>query len=211
MLNSFQRLIDQQSEMYQETTPLIYLINFMRKHRPEIYQHSIRVAILAERIATEMNLEPCEKENLLRGCFLHDLGKIMLPIEVLEQAAPLTPHQWRMIKLHPQVGTDLVHNISDFEEPVFEIILHHHERWDGQGYPHGLKENDIPLLARICSVADAFDAMMSDRPYRPSLSLEQVKQELRRNSAIQFDPFITGLTLELFDSDNSYFGSTQER
>lgn len=210
-MNSFQRLIDQQAVVYQETAPLIHLIHFMRKQRPEIYQHSIRVAMLAERIAAVLNLEACEKENLLRGCFLHDLGKIMLPLNVLEQTAPLTPDQWRIIKLHPQVGTDLLHNISDFEEPVFEIILHHHERWDGQGYPYGLKEDDIPLLARICSVADAFDAMMSERPYRSSLSLEQVKQELRRNSAIQFDPFITGLTLELFDSDSTYFGSTQER
>ncbi|MBU5672821.1 HD-GYP domain-containing protein [Paenibacillus brevis] len=205
-MSPLQELIDRQSAIYQDSTPLIHLMNFMQKHRPEIYQHSIRVAIFAERIATKMNLGACEKENLLRGCFLHDLGKIMLPLSVLEQTAPLSSQQWKIIKLHPQVGTDLLHNISDFEESVFEIILHHHERWDGYGYPSGLKEQEIPLLARICSIADAYDAMMSERPYRSSLPLEQVKQELKRNSAIQFDPVITGIALELFDSDNSCFG-----
>ncbi|RRJ66007.1 HD domain-containing protein [Paenibacillus oralis] len=210
-MSSLQKFIDNQAMAQQDSTLLIQLIDFMREKRPEVYRHSIRVAMLAERIATEMNLAACEKENLLRGCFLHDLGKIMLPLDVLEQAAPLTPHQWKIIKLHPQVGADLLHNISEFEEPVIEVILHHHERWDGQGYPHGLKEQDIPLLARICSVADAFDAMMCVRPYRQSLPLEQVKQELWRNRAIQFDPDITRLTLELLESDTSYFGFIQER
>lgn len=205
-MSPLQEFIDRQSAKYQESTPLIHLMKFMQKHRPEIYQHSIRVAIFAERIATKMNLGSCEKENLLRGCFLHDLGKIMLPLSVLEQTAPLSPQQWRIIKLHPQVGTDLLHNISDFEESVFKIILHHHERWDGYGYPSGLKEQEIPLLTRICSIADAYDAMMNERPYRSRLPLEQVKLELQRNSGIQFDPVITGIALELFDSDNSYFG-----
>ncbi|KFN08391.1 HD domain-containing protein [Paenibacillus macerans] len=210
-MSSLQKFIDNQVMVQQDSTSLIQLINFMRAKRPEVYRHSIRVAMLAERIATEMNLEECDKENLLRGCFLHDLGKIMLPLDVLEQAAPLTPRQWKIIKLHPQVGADLLHNISEFEEPVIEVILYHHERWDGQGYPYGLREQDIPLLARICSVADAFDAMMSARPYRQSLPLEQIKQELWRNRAIQFDPDITRLTLELLESDTSYFEFFQER
>lgn len=203
--------MDHQEIVQQESTSLIRLINFMRQKRPEVYRHSIRVAMLAERIATEMNLEAYEKENLLRGCFLHDLGKIMLPLDILEQTAPLTPHQWKIIKLHPQVGADILHHISDFEVPVVEVILHHHERWDGQGYPHGLRERDIPLLARICAVADAVDAMMCLRPYRQSLPLQQVKQELWQNQAIQFDPVITRLTLELFEADTSYFGFIQER
>ncbi|MNI29303.1 Cyclic di-GMP phosphodiesterase response regulator RpfG [compost metagenome] len=210
-MNSLHKFMYTHAMIQQDSTSLIQLIDFMREKRPEVYQHSIRVAMLAERIAAEMNLKACEKENLLRGCFLHDLGKIMLPLDMLEQAAPLTPHQWRIIKLHPQVGADLLHSISEFDESVIEVILHHHERWDGQGYPHGLKEQDIPLLARICSVADAFDAMMCVRPYRKSLTLEQVRQELWRNSAIQFDPVITRLTLELLESDKSYFGFMQER
>lgn len=203
--------MDIQARVQQKSTSLLRLIDFMREKRPEVYRHSIRVAMLAERIAAEMNLEGHEKDNLLRGCFLHDLGKIMLPLDILEQAAPLAPHQWKIIKLHPQVGADILQNISEFDDSVVKVILHHHERWDGKGYPHGFRELEIPLLARICCVADAIDAMMCERPYRQRLSMQQVRQEVWRNLGIQFDPVIARLTLELFESDTSYFGFIQER
>lgn len=210
-MSSLQNATVHQEMIKPDTTPLFQWINFMSEKRPEVYRHSLRVAMIADRLGAQMKLSCAERENLLRGCFLHDLGKSMLPLDLLKQAQPLSQKQWNMIKLHPQTGADLVHTLSEFEAVVIEIILHHHERWDGQGYPHGLQGSSIPLLARICAVADSFDAMLSPRPYRQPLSLNEARRELTSRSNAQFDPDIVCQMLKLVDSEMSYCSFIQER
>lgn len=211
-MDSLQDFAMHQKNLKQDVTPLFQWISFMSERRPDVYRHSLRVAMLADRLAIRMKLSSAEQDNLLRGCFLHDLGKLMLPIDLLEQTTPLSQKQWSMIKLHPQAGAELVHRLSsEFEDAVVEIILHHHERWDGQGYPHGLKAQDIPLLARICSIADTFDAMLNTRTYREPLLPHEARMELINNSGIQFDPELVLLMLQVLESKMTYSSFIQER
>ncbi|WP_018750755.1 HD-GYP domain-containing protein [Paenibacillus sanguinis] len=210
-MSSLQDAIVHQELIKLDASPLFQWIDFMSEERPDFYRHSLRVAMIADRLGTQMKLSYAEQENLLRGCFLHDLGKLTLPLDLLEQVQPLSQEQWNMIRLHPQTGADLVHTLSEFEESVIEVILHHHERWDGQGYPHGLQGSDIPLLARICAVADSFDAMLSPRPYRQPLSANEARLELINHSNLQFDPDIVCQMLKLVDSEMSYCSFIQER
>lgn len=210
-MNALQRFVESQEILKQEINPLFHWISLLSEKRPDVYRHSIRVAMLAERLALKMKLDISDKETLLRGCFLHDLGKLMIPLDILEQSAPLSDKQWSLIKLHPQLGFDLVQSLFECDSGVSKVILHHHERWDGQGYPHGLEGEAIPLLARICAVADATDAMLSRRPFRQPLPLDKVQQELARNRKLQFDPDIVRLMLELLASETSDFSYFQER
>ncbi|MBE3585480.1 MAG: HD-GYP domain-containing protein [Thermoanaerobacter sp.] len=118
---------------------------------------------------------------------LHDIGKVCVPPQILTKKGPLDPEEWEEVKKHPQYGEGVLAPFF-LPRPVIEIVLHHHERYDGGGYPAGLKGEKIPLFARIVSVADAFDAMTVDRPYRRALSIPAVLRELRCNEGSQFDP-----------------------
>ncbi|MBE3582468.1 MAG: diguanylate cyclase [Thermoanaerobacteraceae bacterium] len=164
-------------------TNLLFL--HMRDHYT--YHHSERVSRYTQIIAREMNLSPDEARMLRIGAVLHDIGKVCVPPEILTKEGPLTREEWEEVKLHPQHGVGILSPFS-LPGPVIEIVLHHHERYDGTGYPAGLRGEKIPLFARIASVADAFDAMIADRPYRRALSLPAALEELRRCATYQFDP-----------------------
>lgn len=171
----------------------------MRKH-PETYHHCVRVAMLAEKIAEPLGIGGAEKDSLIRGCFMHDIGKTMIPREIIEHRGPLTQQQWNIIKLHPVVGAELVEVNPAFGPDVVAIVRWHHERWDGGGYPDGLKGEEIPYNARVCSVVDAFDSMTSDRHYRlKRLTMSEAKLELLRHSETQFDPDIVHALMKLSD------------
>lgn len=171
----------------------------VRKH-PGTYHHSIRVAILAEKIAEPLGISGTEKELLIRGCFMHDIGKTMVPRHIIEQSEPLTDQQWNIVKLHPVVGAELVQENPAFGEEIVAIVRSHHERWDGAGYPDGLKEGEIPFAARICAVVDAFDSMTSDRNYRERrLTMMEAKEELLRCQGTQFDPKVVDALMQLPD------------
>lgn len=160
--------------------------------------HSERVTTYALMIAEAMGLDEREKQKLKYAATLHDIGKIGIAGRVLNKPGALTEEEYTHVKTHPILGDSIVEPVEFLQEPR-PIILHHHERYDGKGYPDGLKGEDIPLSARILSVADAFEAMRSDRPYRKALPLEEARRELVRNAGTQFDPRVVEVFLELLD------------
>ncbi len=149
-------------------------------------RHSVNVTRLSVRTAQSMNLSPSEIECLEISSILHDIGKIAIPDNILLKPGGLTDEEYDTIKTHPEIGENILKSIKLFETER-KIVRHHHERWDGKGYPDGLSGKEIPFLSRILSVADAYDAMTSDRPYRKGLPVEKAISELRRNSDTQFD------------------------
>ena len=140
---------------------------------------------LAARVDPELATRP----EVAYGFFLHDIGKVGIPESVLCKPGPLTDDQWIVMRAHPSIGDQIVEPIR-FLEGAVEIVRTHHERWDGAGYPSGLAGEQIPLAARVFAVADSFDAMTSDRPYRRAMSLDQALEEIRRGAATQFDPTV---------------------
>jgi putative two-component system response regulator len=162
------------------------LVYILESKEPYTFGHSERVSFYAETIAHDLNLSAEEKANLHLATLLHDIGKIGLSNRLLEKA-DLSEDENLDIRRHPIQGVHLIEPLS-FPAAVTGAIRHHHERWDGKGYPDGLAGEEIPLLARIVSLADSYDAMTSDRPYRPELDFGNVQEEILKNSGIQFDP-----------------------
>ena len=148
--------------------------------------HSERVGELAARIATRMGADAELIELIRLAGSLHDLGKLAIPEEILRKPAPLTDAERMVLERHPQIGFRMLESLG--VDPVAEWVLHHHERWDGAGYPDGVYGERIPLGARIIFVADAYDAMTSDRVYRRKLSPHDALAELERCAGTQFDP-----------------------
>lgn len=149
--------------------------------------HTQRVARFASKLAKAHDPALGSNEQLRFGFTLHDVGKIGVPEEILLKTSPLTPGEWEVMRTHPTIGVQIIEPVG-FGEVAEGVVLHHHERWDGSGYPDGLKKEDIPLGARIFSVADAFDAMTSDRPYRKGVSKRHAIKEITEESGRQFDP-----------------------
>ena len=150
-------------------------------------QHSTRVRDLAMIMGTALNLADASLSRLGQGALLHDIGKIAVPDAILLKPGPLTEAEWATMKTHPQVGYNIL-KISPYMAEVAELIYSHQERYDGSGYPRGLKGEEIPLGARVFAVVDAYDAMRSHRPYRKALSPRLAVEEIRRYSGTQFDP-----------------------
>lgn len=167
-------------------TIAVQWMDLLRLRHAETFRHCARVALLGERMASVYRMDADECMSLIRGCFLHDLGKIMVPVEILDASAPLSQEQWETMKLHSRHGYELLKD-AGLGDQVPQIVLHHHERWDGKGYPDGIGGEDIPFHARICAVIDAFDSMMSNRPYRRRKSIWEAAEELKRHSGRQFD------------------------
>ncbi len=168
---------------------LVALADSIDKRDQYTYQHSMRVARLSGEIATSMGLSPRDVDLLVAAARVHDLGKIATDNRVLFKQSSLTSDERRLIQAHPAEGGELAGRFSMFREGR-RFIRHHHERWDGKGYPDGLAGEDIPLGARIIAVADSYDAMTSDRPYRKALPHEVALVELRRGAGSQFDPTV---------------------
>lgn len=165
---------------------------------PYTARHSERVAIYAARIARQLQLSEEQVSNIKRAATIHDLGKLRIWAEMLNKPSKLTPDETRELQTHPARGAQLVSRFRDYRNGK-DLILHHHERYDGQGYPDGLKGDEIPLGARIIAVADSADAMMSDRAYRKALTAAETIQELSRNSGKQFDPMVVKAMLEILE------------
>jgi diguanylate cyclase (GGDEF)-like protein len=163
------------------------LVSVVEARDPYVYGHSRRVNTYAVALAEALGLSPDEVSRVSTAALLHDIGKIGIPDEVLNKKEKLSRENWETIKAHPRLGTNIVSNIPQLVGCA-DSILHHHERWDGRGYPEGLKGEQIPLESRILAIADSFEAMSSARPYRPALSREDVLLELRNGAGSQFDP-----------------------
>ncbi len=163
-----------------------------REH--ETRAHSWRVAEYALRLAEGLGAAAEDRETVRRGAMLHDVGKIGISDAILLKPGPLTDAEWSEMRRHPQIGYWILSGIENLR-PAAEIVLSHHERFDGHGYPRGLKGYDIPLGARIFSVADSLDAITSDRPYQRGHSFESAREEIALNGGAQFDPRIVDLFL----------------
>jgi len=167
---------------------------------PYTGDHCRHLAGYADLLAAFLNLNDIEKETIRCGAALHDVGKIGVSDSVLKKPGKLTPPEWAEIRLHPYIGGQLCKRVSFLHE-AYPIVYHHHERFDGQGYPDGLRGEDIPLGARIVAIADAFDAMTSRRPYRAPLSNAQALRELRRGAGRQWDPQLVDAFMEAIHSE----------
>jgi HD-GYP domain-containing protein (c-di-GMP phosphodiesterase class II) len=159
--------------------------------------HQGRVAELARAISRQIGMSEEEVRVIHLAGLVHDLGKIKIPAEILSKPGRLTEIEYSMIKLHPQAGYDILKGI-DFSWPIAQMVLQHHERMDGSGYPQGLKGEDILLGARILSVADVVEAMSSHRPYRPGLGVEAALEEILHVRGTQFDSRVVDACVSLF-------------
>lgn len=166
----------------------------------ETHGHSVRVVALALAIADRLKLSPKERQNLILGGILHDIGKIGIPDSILYKQEPFTPEEWSVMKRHTEIGYRMVHRVPLLHD-CSKVILHHHERWDGTGYPFGLKGHEIPIEAQVFAVADAVDAMTSKRPYKRPMSLNEVYAELSRCSGSHFAPHVVDVFLSLRKED----------
>lgn len=165
------------------------LINTIEAQDPYTSGHSIRVAEGALAIADEVGLPPQERRSIETAALLHDIGKIDSSFhKILRKEGDLDKSDWALIRRHPERGAELVQPIRSLENDVLDYIKHHHERYDGDGYPAGLEGQEIPLGARVIMVADTIDAMVTERPYRAKIELDEVRQELREEAGRQFDP-----------------------
>jgi putative nucleotidyltransferase with HDIG domain len=162
--------------------------------------HAERVAELSRSVAARMGMTYEERQLIYYGAILHDVGKIGVSLGVLCKAGPLTDDEYAEMKTHPQIGAELLHDI-DFLKPVLSIVRHHHERLDGRGYPAGLEGEQIPLVTRIVSAVDAFDAMTSTRAYRKALPIEVALAELEAHSGRQFDAEVVEILVGLIRSE----------
>jgi len=151
--------------------------------------HSERVALMTYELSKGLGIKGVALENIDIAAHLHDIGKIGVPDKVLNKNGKLLPHEWEYIKMHPKIGFDILSK-SDRLRFISKIVLHHHERWDGKGYPQGLSGITIPLGSRIIAVCDSIDAMTSDRPYRKAMSFEESINEIIINIGLMFDPVI---------------------
>lgn len=163
--------------------------------------HQRRVAELASNIAKEMALPQKQIDAIIMAGSIHDIGKTYIPGEILSKPRRLTENEFGMIKTHPQVGYEILKGI-DFPWPVARIVLQHHERLDGSGYPNGLRGNEIILEARIIAIADVVEAMASHRPYRPALGIDRALEEIERGAGVKYDPEAAEACLKLFREKN---------
>ncbi len=164
------------------------LLSALEVREREIEGHCERVTAFTMILAEAMGVPHQQHPDLERGALLHDIGKIGIPDSILFKPGPLTAAEWEVMRQHPVIGYQMCMKIRSLQSAAREVVLCHHERWDGSGYPQGLRGEDIPLGARIFAVADTIDAMTTDRPYRRALSVEEVCAELERCSGTQFDP-----------------------
>ncbi len=180
---------------FQQTVEMVMTLNDMRD--PYTSGHERRVADIAVAIGAKLGLDGRETEGLRIAGFLHDIGKISIPAEILSKPSMLSIHEYALVKEHAQAGFDILKNV-DFPWPVAQVALQHHERIDGSGYPNGLKGDAIMLGARIIAVADVIEAMATHRPYRPALGIDKALAEIERGRGSAYDSAVADACLKLF-------------
>jgi putative nucleotidyltransferase with HDIG domain len=180
------------ARLYDDLRNLLYntvetLVRAMQARDRYTSGHSARVSRYALLMADKLHLSTKDKHDLYLAAMLHDIGKIGIPDELLNREGKLNEEQMRQVRSHVSLGASMLKALGEMS-PIVPLILHHHEAWDGSGYPDGLKKEEIPLMARILAVADSFDAMTSDRPYRRAMSRAEAIEEIKRFSGKSFDP-----------------------
>ena len=175
------------------------LVSALEARDPYTEAHAGRIRDLSTALAVAMKLSSEERRAVKLGSILHDVGKIGVPDSILLKEGALNDQEWKLMKRHPIIGEQVLRSVN-FLRPAWPIVRHHHERWDGLGYPDGIAGDDIPIGARIVAVCDSFDAMTSDRPYRKALPLAHAFEELAKNAGSQFDPACAKLLIEVVSS-----------
>jgi putative two-component system response regulator len=208
-LNRYRNLLSQQDEIkrahnelqdaYEET--LKGWVRALDARDRETELHSRRVTLLTKSVARQAGIADQDLEDVRRGALLHDIGKIAVPDHILRKPGPLTDAEWVIMRTHPKAAYDILKPIKHLANSL-DIPYCHHERWDGAGYPRGLKGDAIPLSARIFAVIDVWDALLSDRPYRKAWGRERVIEHIRDNSGTHFDPVVTDLFLKMMSEPN---------
>lgn len=199
-LNRYQKLIQERAKLRDANTQLLSAYeatiegwsHALDLRDRETEGHSRRVTQLTVKLAQALGIDDNEIMHIRRGALLHDMGKIGIPDSILHKPDKLTDEEWKIMRQHPQLAYDMLYPI-EYLRPALEIPLTHHEKWDGSGYPRGLKGEEIPIVARLFAVVDVWDALTSDRPYRPAWSLEQALAYIREQSGKHFDPQVVDL------------------
>lgn len=192
----------QLKQTYRETVRT--LIKIIEMHDSYTAGHSDRVATYSRQLCEALRLSPTETEKIELAAYLHDLGKIHLDLSgIVRKAGKLTEEERRLVRLHSVVSADLANQVTYFRGEIEAMIRHHHENWDGSGYPHGLQGDQIPLGSRIILLADAFDAMTTSRVYRKALDIVKVKAEFTKFAGSQFDPSLVPLLLDRVIGDGT--------
>jgi len=163
-------------------------------------QPSALIATIVSRLARQLDLPDHEVDKIRVAALLHDVGKVGVPSDILEKPSSLTPAEWRSVVQHPRIGQVILEQATVLRDAV-PIILHHHERFGGAGYPYGLRGQEIPLGARIVAIADAYDAMIQDRPYKKKISHQAAVEELQRHAGTQFDPELVEIFCDIYGKE----------
>jgi HD-GYP domain-containing protein (c-di-GMP phosphodiesterase class II) len=206
-LNRYQKLLQERTKLreanehllaaYEETIEgLSHALDLRDK---ETEGHSLRVTELTIQLAQAYGLTEEEITHIRRGALLHDMGKIGVPDGILHKPAALSDEEWRVMRKHPQYVYDMLYSVQ-YLRPALSIPYCHHEKWDGTGYPRGLKGEQIPISARLFAVADVWDALTSDRPYRPAWSREEALDFIREQSGSHYDPRVVDLFFRVIES-----------
>ncbi len=193
-------------QLYEEQQRIVFgsiqsLVALLNSRVPQEYTHSSQFSNLVCALGCEMHLDEKQIESLKYASLLHDTGKVDIPSEILTKTTKLTVEEYNIIKKHPIKGAQILRPLQILR-PVIPIIMHHHEKYDGTGYPTKLKGGQIPLGARIMAVADAFEAMVYGRPYRQRMDIPTALKEIKRKSQIQFDPKIVEAFLKVIKKFN---------
>lgn len=197
VLRRFMSARDPNQPASEQVKEVFHALGFKRY---ETMQHSKRVAGYAQLFGKHCGLTDEQLRRLELGALLHDIGKIAIPHNVLLKNGPLDSSEWDAMRLHPRIGAELLEEFPDLVQEA-EVVRSHHERFEGGGYPTGAKGEGIPLLARIFSVVDTFDAITSDRPYRAGRSIDIAKDVIKKESGTQFDPWLTEVFLAIPDQE----------
>jgi len=174
-------------EIVRQSVPL-FTLDALRCYQRTIAGHALRTSKLVWALAHRMQCPEGEAHLMALAAMVHDIGKIGIPATILDKPGPLTKQEWTIIRRHPQIGYHMLIEAGGIYAHISQLVLAHHERWDGKGYPYGLAREAIPLGARVLAVVDAFDAMTEHRPYRPTMTIDEAKVELRRCAGSAFDP-----------------------
>jgi len=199
-LNRYKKLIEERTKLEEANAQLLAAYeatiegwsHAMDLRDRETEGHSRRVAELTVELAQALGLNAEEIVHLRRGALLHDMGKLGIPDSILHKPAALTDEEWSIMRQHPQLAYDMLHPI-EYLRPALDIPYSHHEKWDGTGYPRGLKGEEIPVAARLFAVIDVWDALTSDRPYRPAWSEAEALNYIREQSGRHLDPRVVEL------------------
>lgn len=184
------------------TEKFLTIIDYQHENTHETREHSERLQKVALRFGKALGLSDNELNKLYLLAKLHDIGKIGIPIEILNKPGPLTEDEWDIVRMHPEIGCRIIQSFYK-SATIGEEVMAHHERWDGTGYPKGLCGKDIPFLARIIAIADAYDVITHKRPYKKERSHAEALKEILRCSGSQFDPNLVEVFINAFHEDIS--------